>query len=109
MFRCPHGQNGVLRAPGQTVKRRFLTQGMALPLMGEHVSSSGSFPSLPGTMNTDWMSAQCPQLWDVPIHHLSIPGSHDTMTYCLNKKCSMTSPSCCSFWTRSCRVLPALW
>ncbi|KAK2504322.1 hypothetical protein MC885_014801 [Smutsia gigantea] len=63
---------------------------MALPLMGEHVSSSGSFPSLPGTMNTDWMSPLCPQLWDVPIHHLSIPGSHDTMTYCLNKKSSIS-------------------
>ncbi|KAK2497046.1 hypothetical protein MC885_002407, partial [Smutsia gigantea] len=48
--------------------------GMALPLMGRQVSSSGSFPSLPGTMNMDWMSALCPQLWDVPIHHLSIPG-----------------------------------
>lgn len=32
------------------------------------------------------MSALCPRLWDVPLHHLSIPGSHDTMTYCLNKK-----------------------
>ncbi|XP_049624525.1 PI-PLC X domain-containing protein 1 [Suncus etruscus] len=36
--------------------------------------------------NADWMSALCPGLWDVPLHHLSIPGSHDTMTYCLNKK-----------------------
>uniref|UniRef100_U3BI72 PI-PLC X domain-containing protein 1 n=1 Tax=Callithrix jacchus TaxID=9483 RepID=U3BI72_CALJA len=36
--------------------------------------------------NEDWMSALCPRLWDVPLHHLSIPGSHDTMTYCLNKK-----------------------
>ncbi|XP_053436845.1 PI-PLC X domain-containing protein 1 [Nycticebus coucang] len=36
--------------------------------------------------NSDWMSALSPQLWDVPLHHLSIPGSHDTMTYCLNKK-----------------------
>ncbi|KAK2493059.1 hypothetical protein MC885_009071 [Smutsia gigantea] len=79
MFRCTHGQNGVLHAPGQTVKPRFLTQGMALPLMGRQVSSSGSFPSLPGTMNMDWMSALCPQLWGVPIHHLSIPGSHDIL------------------------------
>ncbi|KAK2499531.1 hypothetical protein MC885_007505 [Smutsia gigantea] len=80
----------VLHAPGQTVKPCFLTQGMALPLMGGQVSSSGSFSSLPGTMNTDWMSALCPQLWGVPIHHLSIPGSHDTMTYCLNKKSSIS-------------------
>ncbi|GAB1289976.1 PI-PLC X domain-containing protein 1 [Apodemus speciosus] len=34
----------------------------------------------------DWMSQLCPRLWDVPLHHLSIPGSHDTMTYCLNRK-----------------------
>ncbi|KAM6149235.1 PI-PLC X domain-containing protein 1-like [Rhynchocyon petersi] len=39
----------------------------------------------PGT-NADWMSRLCPQLWDVPLHHLSIPGSHDTMTYCLSRK-----------------------
>lgn len=71
---CPHGQNGVLRAPCQTVKPCFLPQGTASPPMGGQVSSSGSFPSLPSTMNTDWMSALCPQLWDVPVHHLSIPG-----------------------------------
>ncbi|KAI5939308.1 PI-PLC X domain-containing protein 1 [Manis javanica] len=65
-------------------------EGTASPPMGGQVSSSGSFPSLPSTMNTDWMSALCPQLWDVPVHHLSIPGSHDTMTYCLNKKSSIS-------------------
>ncbi|XP_073758283.1 PI-PLC X domain-containing protein 1 isoform X1 [Callorhinus ursinus] len=54
--------------------------------MGGQVSTCGSFQSLPCTTNTDWMSALCPLLWDVPLHHLSIPGSHDTMTYCLNKK-----------------------
>ncbi|KAK2490799.1 hypothetical protein MC885_017543, partial [Smutsia gigantea] len=58
--------------------------------MSGKASSSGSFLSLPGTMNTDWMSALCPQLWDMPIHHLSIPGSHDTMTYCLTKKFSIS-------------------
>ncbi|XP_036098127.1 PI-PLC X domain-containing protein 1 [Molossus molossus] len=62
--------------------------------MGGQVSASGSFPSLSCPRNTnensDWMSALCPQLWDVPLHHLSIPGSHDTMTYGLNKK----SPIC---------------
>ncbi|XP_029411986.1 PI-PLC X domain-containing protein 1 isoform X2 [Nannospalax galili] len=36
--------------------------------------------------NSDWMSQLCPQLWDLPLHHLSIPGSHDTMTYCLSRK-----------------------
>uniref|UniRef100_A0A8C7BB95 Phosphatidylinositol specific phospholipase C X domain containing 1 n=1 Tax=Neovison vison TaxID=452646 RepID=A0A8C7BB95_NEOVI len=56
--------------------------------MGGQVSTSGSFRSLPCSTNADWMSALCPVLWDVPLHQLSIPGSHDTMTYCLNK----TSP-----------------
>ncbi|XP_068929014.1 PI-PLC X domain-containing protein 1 isoform X2 [Petaurus breviceps papuanus] len=36
--------------------------------------------------NAQWMSELPPRLWDIPLHHLSIPGSHDTMTYCLNKK-----------------------
>ncbi|XP_026908692.1 PI-PLC X domain-containing protein 1 isoform X1 [Acinonyx jubatus] len=52
--------------------------------MGGQVSASGNFQGC-GT-NADWMSALCPLLWDVPLHHLSIPGSHDTMTYCLDKK-----------------------
>uniref|UniRef100_A0A673VH00 Phosphatidylinositol specific phospholipase C X domain containing 1 n=1 Tax=Suricata suricatta TaxID=37032 RepID=A0A673VH00_SURSU len=54
------------------------------PPMGGQVSASGSFQS--GDTNADWMSALHPLLWDVPLHHLSIPGSHDTMTYCLSKK-----------------------
>ncbi|XP_077921479.1 PI-PLC X domain-containing protein 1 isoform X2 [Halichoerus grypus] len=56
------------------------------PPMGGQASTGGSVQSLRCTTNTDWMSALCPLLWDVPLHHLSIPGSHDTMTYCLNKK-----------------------
>lgn len=24
----------------------------------------------------DWMSQLCPRLWDVPLHHLSIPGEY---------------------------------
>ncbi|XP_073885627.1 PI-PLC X domain-containing protein 1-like isoform X3 [Macaca fascicularis] len=57
------------------------------PPMGGQVSTSSSFSNLRcRNANEDWMSALCPQLWDVPLHHLSIPGSHDTMTYCLNKK-----------------------
>ncbi|PNJ90375.1 PLCXD1 isoform 6, partial [Pongo abelii] len=55
--------------------------------MGGQVSASNSFSRLRcRNANEDWMSALCPRLWDVPLHHLSIPGSHDTMTYCLNKK-----------------------
>ncbi|XP_024061335.2 PI-PLC X domain-containing protein 1 [Terrapene carolina triunguis] len=35
--------------------------------------------------NGDWMSQLPENLWDVPLHYLSLPGSHDTMTYCLDK------------------------
>ncbi|XP_012662589.2 PI-PLC X domain-containing protein 1 [Otolemur garnettii] len=57
------------------------------PATGGQMSTDCSFRSLRCRMgNSDWMSALSPQLWDVPLHHLSIPGSHDTMTYCLNKK-----------------------
>lgn len=61
---------------------------MASPLMGVQLSEAGRYPCLSGSTNpnADWMSALCPSLWDVPLQHLSIPGSHDTMTYCLNKK-----------------------
>uniref|UniRef100_A0A452EJL5 PI-PLC X domain-containing protein 1 n=1 Tax=Capra hircus TaxID=9925 RepID=A0A452EJL5_CAPHI len=34
----------------------------------------------------DWISVLSSRLWDMPLHHLYIPGSHGTMTYCLNKK-----------------------
>ncbi|XP_027389094.1 PI-PLC X domain-containing protein 1 isoform X1 [Bos indicus x Bos taurus] len=61
--------------------------------MGGQVSSPGSFSGLPyaSKANADWMSALNSQLWDVPLHQLSIPGSHDTMTYCLNKKSPISS------------------
>lgn len=44
--------------------------------MGGQASTSGSFPRgpCPRDVNADWMSALCPRLWDVPLHHLSIPG-----------------------------------
>ncbi|XP_032129366.1 PI-PLC X domain-containing protein 1-like [Sapajus apella] len=55
--------------------------------MGGPAGASSSFSGLRcRNANEDWMSELCPRLWDVPLHHLSIPGSHDTMTYCLNKK-----------------------
>uniref|UniRef100_A0A452DM89 Uncharacterized protein n=1 Tax=Capra hircus TaxID=9925 RepID=A0A452DM89_CAPHI len=37
-------------------------------------------------VNLDWMSALSSRLWDMPLHHLSNPGSHSTMPYCLHKK-----------------------
>uniref|UniRef100_A0A8C8ZNI0 Phosphatidylinositol specific phospholipase C X domain containing 1 n=1 Tax=Prolemur simus TaxID=1328070 RepID=A0A8C8ZNI0_PROSS len=61
--------------------------------MGGQVSAGSGEPSPPGrSENSDWMSALCPRLWDLPLHHLSIPGSHDTMTYCLDKR-SPVSPA----------------
>lgn len=32
----------------------------------------------------DWMSALPEELWDLPLTELAIPGSHDTMSYCLD-------------------------
>ncbi|CAG01392.1 unnamed protein product, partial [Tetraodon nigroviridis] len=32
----------------------------------------------------DWMSSLPEELWDVPLTHLAIPGSHDAMSYCLD-------------------------
>ncbi|XP_012516320.1 PREDICTED: PI-PLC X domain-containing protein 1-like [Propithecus coquereli] len=61
--------------------------------MGGQVSTGSSVPSRRcASENADWMSALCPRLWDVPLHHLCIPGSHDTMTYCLDKR-SPISPA----------------
>ncbi|XP_038127663.1 PI-PLC X domain-containing protein 1 [Cyprinodon tularosa] len=34
--------------------------------------------------NQDWMSALPEELWDIPLTHLAIPGSHDAMSYCLD-------------------------
>ncbi|XP_051753940.1 PI-PLC X domain-containing protein 1 isoform X2 [Ctenopharyngodon idella] len=36
----------------------------------------------------EWMSCLPEKLWDVPLTNLSIPGSHDAMSYCLD----ITSP-----------------
>ncbi|XP_049690353.1 PI-PLC X domain-containing protein 1 isoform X1 [Accipiter gentilis] len=32
-----------------------------------------------------WMSQLPEKLWDIPLYNLALPGSHDTMTYCLDK------------------------
>ncbi|XP_042369852.1 PI-PLC X domain-containing protein 1-like [Plectropomus leopardus] len=34
--------------------------------------------------NPDWMSRLPEELLDVPLWNLSIPGSHDTMSFCLD-------------------------
>ncbi|MCJ8730054.1 hypothetical protein PDJAM_G00113030 [Pangasius djambal] len=38
-----------------------------------------------GSRCADWMSQLPAQLLDVPLWDLAIPGSHDTMTYCLDQ------------------------
>ncbi|XP_019380396.1 PREDICTED: PI-PLC X domain-containing protein 1 isoform X1 [Gavialis gangeticus] len=35
--------------------------------------------------NSQWMSQLPESLWNVPLYNLSLPGSHDTMSYCLDK------------------------
>ncbi|KFP87403.1 PI-PLC X domain-containing protein 1, partial [Apaloderma vittatum] len=36
--------------------------------------------------NSKWMSQLPEKLWDIPLYNLALPGSHDTMTYCLDKR-----------------------
>ncbi|KAI7807985.1 PI-PLC X domain-containing protein 1 [Triplophysa rosa] len=38
---------------------------------------------------SDWMSELPRGLWDIPLRNLALPGSHDTMTYCLDQKSSV--------------------
>ncbi|KFV76665.1 PI-PLC X domain-containing protein 1, partial [Struthio camelus australis] len=40
--------------------------------------------------NGQWMSQLPENLWDVPLYNLSLPGSHDTMTYCLDKNSAVS-------------------
>ncbi|XP_016365947.1 PI-PLC X domain-containing protein 1 [Sinocyclocheilus rhinocerous] len=44
---------------------------------------------------SDWMSEMPSGFWDIPLWNLAIPGSHDTMTYCLDERSSVlkSSPS----------------
>ncbi|XP_031752885.1 PI-PLC X domain-containing protein 1 isoform X2 [Xenopus tropicalis] len=35
--------------------------------------------------NKQWMSQLPEHLWDIPLYNISIPGSHDSMSYCLDK------------------------
>ncbi|XP_067230283.1 PI-PLC X domain-containing protein 1-like [Chanodichthys erythropterus] len=38
---------------------------------------------------SDWMSEMSAGFWDIPLWNLAIPGSHDTMTYCLDQQSSV--------------------
>ncbi|KAJ7395462.1 PI-PLC X domain-containing protein 1 [Pitangus sulphuratus] len=40
--------------------------------------------------NGQWMSRLPEELWDVPLYNLALPGSHDTMTYCLDKRSAVS-------------------
>ncbi|XP_009880413.1 PREDICTED: PI-PLC X domain-containing protein 1 [Charadrius vociferus] len=40
--------------------------------------------------NGQWMSRLPEKLWDIPLYNLALPGSHDTMTYCLDKNSAVS-------------------
>ncbi|XP_014106704.1 PREDICTED: PI-PLC X domain-containing protein 1 isoform X2 [Pseudopodoces humilis] len=40
--------------------------------------------------NGQWMSRLPEKLWDIPLYNLALPGSHDTMTYCLDKSSAVS-------------------
>ncbi|XP_059416815.1 PI-PLC X domain-containing protein 1-like [Carassius carassius] len=42
---------------------------------------------------SDWMSEMPSVFWDIPLWNLAIPGSHDTMTYCLDERSSVVKSS----------------
>ncbi|KTF91846.1 hypothetical protein cypCar_00035993 [Cyprinus carpio] len=42
---------------------------------------------------SDWMSEMPFAFWDTPLWNLAIPGSHDTMTYCLDERSSVVKSS----------------
>uniref|UniRef100_A0A8C2BHJ2 Uncharacterized protein n=1 Tax=Cyprinus carpio TaxID=7962 RepID=A0A8C2BHJ2_CYPCA len=42
---------------------------------------------------SDWMSEMPFAFWDTPLWNLAIPGSHDTMTYCLDERSSVVQSS----------------
>ncbi|XP_060724823.1 PI-PLC X domain-containing protein 1 isoform X2 [Tachysurus vachellii] len=47
--------------------------------------------SQPCSRCADWMSQLPSELLDVPLWNLTIPGSHDTMTYCLDRNSPVLS------------------
>ncbi|XP_040192221.1 PI-PLC X domain-containing protein 1 isoform X1 [Rana temporaria] len=55
------------------------------------MESCSQEPDTQVLQNQQWMSQLCETLWDIPLYDLSIPGSHDTMTYCLDR-CSPIDP-----------------
>lgn len=52
------------------------------------MSAADERPILGDQNNKDWMAQLSEQLWDIPLYNLAIPGSHDTMSFCLD----MNSP-----------------
>lgn len=69
----------VLPCPPMALPRPFTEP---CPPPPTHCALCSSSPSPPAAAaapmgdQADWMSQLCPQLWDVPLHHLSIPGEY---------------------------------
>ncbi|XP_069560221.1 PI-PLC X domain-containing protein 1 isoform X2 [Brachyistius frenatus] len=61
-------------------------QGVQTPerSMSSVVASGLSEPSLAALPMESWMSHLPCALWDTPLYHLAIPGSHNAITYCLD-------------------------
>nr|XP_057930141.1 PI-PLC X domain-containing protein 1 isoform X2 [Doryrhamphus excisus]XP_057930143.1 PI-PLC X domain-containing protein 1 isoform X2 [Doryrhamphus excisus] len=47
-------------------------------MSAEREQSLGALPM------DSWMTHMPPSLWDTPLYHLAIPGSHNAITYCLD-------------------------
>ncbi|TRY65909.1 hypothetical protein DNTS_004582 [Danionella cerebrum] len=41
----------------------------------------------------DWMSQMPSRIWDIPLWNLALPGSHDSMTYCLDQESAVVNSS----------------
>ncbi|XP_053084003.1 PI-PLC X domain-containing protein 1 [Pangasianodon hypophthalmus] len=53
--------------------------------MSSEAPSEGSLVLLRGLSMDSWMASLPSGLWDIPLWNLAIPGSHNAITYCLDK------------------------
>lgn len=60
------------------------THGVQTLVMSSKIESRLSEPSLGHLPMENWMSHLPSALWDTPLYHLAIPGSHNAITYCLD-------------------------
>ncbi|KAM4788283.1 PI-PLC X domain-containing protein 1 isoform 1-T1 [Cyanocitta cristata] len=58
----------------------------------EHIPMEGPLQTFAHVCheNGQWMSQLPEKLWDIPLYNLALPGSHDTMTYCLDKSSAVS-------------------